>query len=667
MKDNYYSNIIVNKSNEKIISEIEEFSEKCDSPVYVLSKPLGDNAIQYDYQDIVIVLVPGYKVLVIDTGHNNFLFRNFFEDLKDDIGYISKKYEYLQLLGRPREWWDKFVVMIENADEQFDILLNSNRIDNLDDKRAVQLIISLFTGSINDISKVSITHPADLLEAVKKKIVLFDGNQTNFIFAPLSKKRIYIQGLAGTGKTELLLHKIKELYTDKGNYKVCFTCFNKVLASELKRRIPKFFNFMKVEEQIAWNERLFVMSSWGSNFDEYRGVYSYLCHIYEAPFFTFSYSTSFSTVCKRLLDYLDELPDFKPCFDYILIDEGQDFSEEFFQLCEKVSAHSIYIAGDIFQDVFQLSNETSTEPDFMLRKCYRTDPRTLIFSHALSLGLFENPHLKWLNDKEWDLCGYKIEKTSDRKSLYISRIPIKRFDDFPELESSVAIKECDENFIENIINTINEIKKEFPTVQPEDIGIIFLENKNRNYELFDRLEFAILEEFSWKVNKGYVTKKMKENSLFITNRNNVKGLEFPFIICASTSPISSNRNLRNSLYMILTRSFLKSYLLVSSGNDADFIDSYKNCLAFLNKHKKIKVTIPTTQEINEMESNFISARNVRLSLKDLAEEIMGELNVPSDYLPKIHEFLTKNVNEDTDRDSLISIITKYYDLLKECE
>ena len=27
MKDNYYSNIIVNKSNEKIISEIEEFSE----------------------------------------------------------------------------------------------------------------------------------------------------------------------------------------------------------------------------------------------------------------------------------------------------------------------------------------------------------------------------------------------------------------------------------------------------------------------------------------------------------------------------------------------------------------------------------------------------------------------------------------------------------------
>lgn len=68
-----------------------------------------------------------------------------------------------------------------------------------------------------------------------------------------------------------------------------------------------------------------------------------------------------------------------------------------------------------------------------------------------------------------------------------------------------------------------------------------------------------------------------------------------------------------------------------------------------------------------MESNFISARNVRLSLKDLAEEIMGELNVPSDYLPKIHEFLTKNVNEDTDRDSLISIITKYYDLLKECE
>lgn len=35
------------------------------------------------------------------------------------------------------------------------------------------------------------------------------------LFLIKHKKRILIQGLAGTGKTELLLHKIRELYTEK--------------------------------------------------------------------------------------------------------------------------------------------------------------------------------------------------------------------------------------------------------------------------------------------------------------------------------------------------------------------------------------------------------------------------------------------------------------------
>lgn len=35
-------------------------------------------------------------------------------------------------------------------------------------------------------------------------------------------------------------------------------------------------------------------------------------------------------------------------FDYTLIDESQDFTASFFELCSKVTRHTVYMAGDIF-------------------------------------------------------------------------------------------------------------------------------------------------------------------------------------------------------------------------------------------------------------------------------------------------------------------------------
>lgn len=69
--------------------------------------------------------------------------------------------------------------------------------------RIGELLISLLIGSINDIEKVGIEIPETLLERVKKNIILFDGDQTRFIYKKFPKKTVSIQGLSGTGKTEL--------------------------------------------------------------------------------------------------------------------------------------------------------------------------------------------------------------------------------------------------------------------------------------------------------------------------------------------------------------------------------------------------------------------------------------------------------------------------------
>ncbi|WXG20790.1 DEAD/DEAH box helicase family protein [Campylobacter concisus] len=154
-------------------------------------------------------------------------------------------------------------------------------------QRKSQLLISLLIGSINDIEKKGIAVPKTILEKIKNNIVLFDGQQTRFIYKEFNKKPIFIQGLSGTGKTELLLHKLKELYSSKEYLKIFFTCHNITLANNLKNRIPDFFNFMKVEKQIDWNNQLWVDRAWGSASDKNSGLYSYVCDFYKIPFLKF--------------------------------------------------------------------------------------------------------------------------------------------------------------------------------------------------------------------------------------------------------------------------------------------------------------------------------------------------------------------------------------------
>lgn len=124
--------------------------------------------------------------------------------------------------------------------------------------------IPIFIGSINEIERVKEEVPVTILDKVKQKIELFVGNQSRFVYQNLDKKRITIQGLSGTGKTELLLHKLKDLYTGENSSSIYFTCHNKILADSLKKRIPSFFNFMKVEQQIEWENRLWCTNTWGS-------------------------------------------------------------------------------------------------------------------------------------------------------------------------------------------------------------------------------------------------------------------------------------------------------------------------------------------------------------------------------------------------------------------
>ena len=346
----FYCGISVANEHKSFIDMLKVHSNQTSTQIYIINTPLGtENSYQYNYEDAVIVLIPKHKICIIDLKNNekNPQFEDFCEDFIEDLGYLSDKYSYRKELGRPRAWKDLLITQTSISNiKNINDLLSVTDLPNDILKRNANYLISLLTGSINDISRIGGSHPNTILDEVKKKIILFDGDQSRFIYSDNpSKKRVLIQGLAGTGKTELLLHKLKDLYIKNKNSKIVFTCFNKILAQSMNKRIPEFFNFMKVEEQIKWNERLWVMHSWGSRGQANTGVYSYICTNYNINFHPYSYTWSFDRACSEAISELREQEYIEPCFDYMLIDESQDFPQNFLELCEIVTKNVVYTAG----------------------------------------------------------------------------------------------------------------------------------------------------------------------------------------------------------------------------------------------------------------------------------------------------------------------------------
>ncbi|HBM2093618.1 TPA: DEAD/DEAH box helicase, partial [Escherichia coli] len=611
---------------------------------------------------------PGYQLAFVAFSDDVDGIQNFIEDFIEDLGSLSDKYNYKDTIGRPRAWKDKLVTECSYADFSFgnlDKFFDEIKITDGVLAKKSELIISLLTGSINNIDKVKGNVPDNILDKVKQKIILFDGDQTRFVYQKFDKKKVVIQGLSGTGKTELLLHKLKEIYLDKENLnsKIMFTCHNKILADNMRKRIPEFFNFMKVEQQISWNERLWCVNAWGSQYDGNSGAYRYICEYYGLSFYRFSYVMTFDKVCRIALDELKKLPsnEFKHCFDFMLIDESQDFPSSFIELCELVTRDTIYVAGDIFQSIFDTNISNEIQPDFLLSKCYRTDPRTLMFAHGLGMGLFEEEPLTWLMNNEWEACGYIVDESVKGK-LRLKREPLRRFEDVTDakIHSVELINSTYETEEENILGILRKIKEENPTVLADDIGIIFIDQAKTIFKIADRLELSVPRLLGWKVNKAYETKEKIKDTLFISNKNHVKGLEFPFVICVTRDIIKSH-SYRNSLYMMLTRSFIKSYLLLGDGNK-DLQNEIEKGLDAINEHGYMDINVPPREVISKIRTT-IKYDEKNISHYDLVTKVFDDLQIEPIFRTSLYNTVKTIMPDSFDVDKITTLVRFNYEIM----
>ena len=153
-------------------------------------------------------------------------------------------------------------------------------------------------------------------------------------------------------------------------------------------------------------------------------------------------------------------------------------------------------------------------------------------------------------------------------------------------------------------------------------------------------------------------------TLFVSNRNNVKGLEFPFVICV-TRCISGSYTYRNTIYTMLTRSFLRSYLLVQKGENSGLTQEIEDGAKEIMETKRMVVTVPSEAEQKDILTRF-EIEKQPLSLRERATNIMANMQVSKKTQDKIFEMLKQADSDDdySDEDSgaLERLIKSYVDV-----
>lgn len=657
--------------NFKYVSKLEKYAKEQNIQIYVLSAPLVDNKYSSEYSNGIIIASPGYRILFVslDNDIESDDFQNYIDDTLEDIGSISDRYNFKEKIGRPRQWREKLITSINIKEFDASSDISRHKIFDPSEVRRANIIISFLIGSVNNAADIEVTAPVNILESVKQKIQLFDCDQTRFIYdeVPKDRKTIRIQGLSGTGKTELLLHKLKDIYISNKSDVVAFTCYSKVLAHSLRKRIVEFFNNMNVQQQIAWDERLFCFNSWGQQFDPNSGLYSYICNKYGLNFQAYKYNPDFENVCEEACEEIRDMKDKSDAkdeyaFQYLFVDESQDFGPKFLELCELVTEHRVFVAGDIFQDIYATLDEgENVERDYLLSRCYRTDPKLFMIAQGLGWGLFEQEKLRWLSDGAWEMCGYIIKK--ENKSDYIlTREYLRRFDDFQDTGTCFNI-----SFAENISDTSKEVvrivkklKHEFPNLTPDDLCVIYLDNSQYVYNSVPLLKQRVYREFEWNTNVAYETRKIIDYSLFVSNRSHAKGLEFPFVICI-TEKIDNSVKYRNSLYTMLSRAFLRTYMIMPQSEESGYINKYESGIANVLKKGCIITSKPTEEQEEKMKKRLLDFKQTKPMLDRIRDAVLS-LGLPEDNTNKIFEFVTRTKNSLGDDNELKKFIQKLVEM-----
>ena len=379
---------------------------------------------------------------------------------------------------------------------------------------------------------------AAYLRKVEEKIKFFDLQQHKVaIQTPQGAQRI--RGLAGTGKTIVLAQKAAYMHVQNPEWKIVITFYSQSLYEQIKQYITKFVQDLSNGQLEAPNwENIMVIHAWGSR--ERNGFYRNIAEVIGAEFKNYSKAkkffgttsghVAFDGCCGEIIDNHNFIPQL---YDAILIDEAQDFRENFFRLCYIAlkEPKRIVWGYDEVQSLEQLEIPTAEsifgkdengipivnldglypgeiEKDMILYHCYRNPRPILIASHGFGLGLKRvGGAIQFIDTVAgWRDIGYEIEEANANKLEKSQEITLHRprkhsphvLEELAGYHNLVTNKVFDNRqqeldwIIKDITQNINEEE-----LKPEEIVIISLRAYSRGNDKYHNLvkdEFTYLKE-----------------------------------------------------------------------------------------------------------------------------------------------------------------------------
>lgn len=498
-----------------------------------------------------------------------------------------------------------------------------------------------------------------LLAKLENEIANFDANQRRAAISIVEGPQ-RIRGLAGSGKTIVLAMKAAHLHLNDPQATILFTFYTKSLYAFLKRLVTRFYRQFN-DRDPDWT-RIQILHAWGGKSVE--GVY-YNASIDagEAPL-TFQQASAlganaFDQACKALLTTGKVLPK----YDYVLMDEAQDFPPAFFRLCFEVTKggeydRNIVWAYDELQNIISVRMKTPQETfgvdangvplidldratesspygshDIVLHKCYRNPREVLVTAHAIGFGIYSDVMVQMLENKEhWEDVGYIVEegdckpgqktvilRPAENSPLSISSLQT------PKQIISWHVAEDFAAEIDWAARCITELIGE--GLRADDIMVIALDDRAaRSYfrSLSDSLTLHGIRVNDVLADPYNPPAFTIDDHVTLTTVYRAKGNEAAVVIAIGIEAIYPARKLqrgRNKIFTAFTRA--KAWLRVSGiGEEAGFF--FRELDTALKNFPRLKFKYPDPEKIVTLQRD-LSDRASRL--KKLQDELSEQMEL----------------------------------------
>ncbi len=440
-----------------------------------------------------------------------------------------------------------------------------------------------------------------ILKQMEEQIAYLDLEQKSAALAQIQGPQ-RIRGLAGSGKTIILCMKAALIHLRDPDKKILYTFTTKSLYDYIETLIVRFYRFFG-DGNLPDFDKIQIKHSWGGM--SIAGVYYSACKNNDIIPLTFDqakqlpFSDPFDSVCKDLLQKTNGV--LKKEYDYILIDEAQDFRPSFYQLCRSIVKNDCLVwCYDDLQNIYDVKiqdtiatfknqygaegidleklNEQYEElnNDVVLEKTYRNPLEILVLAHAIGFGIYNDTLIQTLeNNQHWRDFGYEVVHGNSRigDNMEIVRPRANSpliISEKQKPEEIIQIKSF-ESMMKEVEYVAEDIDKSISVdkLRADDIIVISLDDKNSKLQLkclSDKLRSKGIETFNL-TDRSYSKGFMEEGCVTLSTVYRAKGNEAGLVYVIGTQVFERNsnrRSMRNRIFTAFTRA--KGWLRISGEN-----------------------------------------------------------------------------------------------------